>query len=184
VVTASRHRLAMTELAVAANPHFTVDAREIDRPGNTYTVDTLTTLHDDAGPGRANLHLILGSDALADMPYWKTPERLFELSQILIARKGPPGLRESATEIAIPGPLLSLLRGRWSQRAGELLRFERLPETLPVIATMPALPVSSTLLRNRAHRGLPIRYLVPPEVEAYIAEQGLYGAPVMEEAHA
>lgn len=166
----------MTELAIAGNPHFRVDAREVLRPGNTYTVDTLQSMRAECGNVGPDIFLILGSDALADMPYWKTPERLFELATILIARKGPPRPRETATEIAIPAALLSLLRARWSHRVGELLRFDQLPETLPVVSTMPLLPVSSTLIRQRVAASLPVRYLLPKAVESYIGEHGLYGA--------
>jgi nicotinate-nucleotide adenylyltransferase len=183
-VSEGHHRLEMTRLAIAGNPHFAVDPRELARPGNTYTVDTLEALLRDSAFSAASLYLILGSDALADMPYWKTPERILELANVLIARKGPPGPRETATDIVIPPPLLSLLRGRWSQRAGGLLRFDRLPDSLPVVSSMPSLAVSSTLIRGRVNKGLPIRYLVTPEVEAYIADHGLYGALRVEGVHA
>ena len=184
VVSEAHHRVEMTRLATATNPHYFVDEREVHRAGNTYTVDTLESLLADPGYTRASLYLILGSDALADMPYWKAPERIFELANVLIARKAPPGPRETGAEIAIPAPLLSLLRGRWSQRAGELLRFDRLPDSLPVISSMPSLPVSSTLIRARVSKGEPIRYLVPRGVEAYIAEHALYGAARVEAVHA
>ena len=183
-VSEAHHRVEMTRLATATNPHFFVDEREVHRPGNTYTVDTLESLLADPGFSRACLYLILGSDALADMPYWKAPERIFELANVLIARKRPPGPREITAEIPLPPPLLSLLRGRWSQRAGELLRFDQLPDALPVVSTMPALPVSSTLIRARVADALPIRYMVPSEVEAYIAEHALYGSVRIEGTHA
>src|SRR5437588_2768070 len=41
IVTETRHRLAMLELAIAANPHFTISTIDVDRPGPSYTVDTL-----------------------------------------------------------------------------------------------------------------------------------------------
>ena len=173
-VSASNHRLAMTELAVAGNPHFGVDAREVHRAGNTYTIDTLESLRAESGDAKPRLVLILGSDALADMPYWKTPERLFELASIVIARKGSLGPHEIATEMPVPPTLLSLLRVRWPHRVGELLNHEHLPETLPVVSMMPTLPISSTLIRQRVADGLPVQYLVPASVETYIAAHGLY----------
>ncbi len=83
-VTPAHHRLAMVRLAVADNPHFAVDDREVRREGPTYTVDTLEELHAE---GHTNLVLILGSDALNDLPNWKSPDRIRELAQLAIALK-------------------------------------------------------------------------------------------------
>ncbi|MEO9253955.1 MAG: nicotinate-nucleotide adenylyltransferase [Tepidiformaceae bacterium] len=139
-VSPALHRLAMTRLAVASNPNFVVDDREVRREGPSYTVDTLEELHSE---GHANLILLLGTDAIADMPNWKQPERIRELATIAVAPKA-----DGSAEL--PGPANT------------------------VFVTMPLLPISSTLIRSRAVAGLPIRYLVPDSVEAYIREHGLY----------
>ena len=104
--TAANHRLAMTRLAVADNPHFAVDDRETRRPGPSYTVDTLEELHAE---GHANLILILGADALADLPTWKHPERILELATIAVAPK--PGFQNPKSKIqnvAIEMPPLAI----------------------------------------------------------------------------
>jgi nicotinate-nucleotide adenylyltransferase len=82
----------MVRLAVADNPSFNVDDREVRRPGSTYTVDTLEEL---AREGFRQPYLILGADAFADLPNWHRHEELPKLARIVIApRPGiepPPG---------------------------------------------------------------------------------------------
>ncbi|MCC6382504.1 MAG: nicotinate (nicotinamide) nucleotide adenylyltransferase [Dehalococcoidia bacterium] len=149
--SAAVHRLAMVRLAVDGNAAFVVDDREVRRAGPTYTVETLREI---AGEEVGELVLVLGSDALADMPAWKEPSAIGELARVLIAVKpGGPG-----TE-AMP----ALARAAGLARAPELLE-------------MPAIGLSSTVVRARVAAGRPIRYLVPDGVERYIRERGLYSS--------
>ncbi|MEO8541219.1 MAG: nicotinate-nucleotide adenylyltransferase [bacterium] len=101
-------RIEMVRLAIAGNPRFQADSREIDRPGPSYTVDTLRELHAE---GHHDLLLVLGSDALADLPNWREPAEIQRLARIVIAEKhdgsgtgrfervNMPLLRISSTEI-------------------------------------------------------------------------------------
>ena len=77
-VSDADHRLNMVELAINGNPHFSASRIEIDRPGATYTVDTLESLRAEYGDG-AGLVFVIGSDALKQVHRWKDPERLLEL---------------------------------------------------------------------------------------------------------
>lgn len=108
-VTPAAQRVEMTLLAAAGNAGFAVDDREACRAGPSYTVDTLEDLRAE---GHSSIILVLGSDAIADMPNWKQPERIRELAAIVEAPKGPlspqapvlatvemPELRISSTEI-------------------------------------------------------------------------------------
>jgi nicotinate-nucleotide adenylyltransferase len=107
-VTSGTTRLEMVELAIAGNPKFRADAREVRRAGPSYTVDTLRELHDE---GHTELILVLGSDALADMPNWREPDEIQRLARIVIAEKESgastggfqridmPLLRVSSTEV-------------------------------------------------------------------------------------
>ena len=81
-VSPAHHRVAMTELAVADNPAFAIDDRETRRGGPTYTADTLEELHAE---GHAEIVLILGADALDDLPNWHEPERIRSLATIAVA---------------------------------------------------------------------------------------------------
>jgi nicotinate-nucleotide adenylyltransferase len=102
-VSPAHHRLAMTRLAIESNPHFALDDREVIRAGPSYTIDTLEELRAE---GYTNLVLILGADAIADMPHWKQPERIADLATIAIAPKSEnvPGvsLPPNATFVNMP----------------------------------------------------------------------------------
>ena len=81
-VSSAQHRLAMLRLAVAGNPAFAIDERELRREGPTYTVDTLEELRAE---GHEHIVLVLGADAVADMPHWKQPDRIRELATLAVA---------------------------------------------------------------------------------------------------
>ena len=146
-VSSPSHRLAMTNLAIAGNPHFELDEREVERIGPTYTVDTLRALH---AQGLDDIVLILGSDALADMPAWREPDVITVLARLAVAPKGADQSEQAwlAAQAGLREP--------------------------PIPVDMPPLPVSSTLVRERVRARLPIRYLVPEAVEEYIRLHGLY----------
>jgi nicotinate-nucleotide adenylyltransferase len=143
-------RLCMVRLAVAANPLFDVSTLEIDRPGLSYTVDTLERLVQD-DPDR-ELHFIVGMDSLAELPRWHDPARLLRLARIVALYR--PGWQTVD---------LTVLAGTLPESAGRVS-----------VVSMPGLDISATELRERARDGRPIRYLVPDAVASYIEEHGLY----------
>ena len=156
-ITSAVHRVEMVRLAIASNPYFRLCTLEVERPGPSYTVDTLIVLREQLG-SKANLFFILGRDALAELPLWKEPQRLIQLCSLVVA----------------PRLVLSEGEGPGSKDLG------RLEKELPglqdkvIQLDMPVIGISSSAIRQRLAQGLPIRYLVPPEVENYITEQRLY----------
>lgn len=149
-VSPAEHRYLMTVLATATNPDFSVSRMEIDRPGPTYTVDTLDALRARHGSSAA-LFFITGADAVWDILTWKDPERVAKLTRFIAAtRPGYDLLRFQESEIG----------GAFGDRVDFM--------------EVPALAVSSTDIRERVRKGLPIRYLVPEPVAAYLAKTGLY----------
>ncbi len=156
-VTPALDRAAMVKLAIAGNPSFSMCEIELDRPGPSYTVDTLTTLRDEAARQgvEREFHFILSVEALAWLKGWHEPARLLELARLaVVARPGTP--------IPIGRRLDALLPGG----AAVLNRVE-------LIKTM-LVAHSSTDVRARVASGRSIRYLVPPGVEAYIRDHRLY----------
>jgi nicotinate-nucleotide adenylyltransferase len=153
-VTLARHRLAMLRLAVADNPAFDVSTLEIDRGGPTFTVETLASLRAEmAAP--ADLVLLLGEDALLDMPHWRDPAGILRLARLgVAARPGSPPIDFDALERSLPGVTA---------------RVEIVP--------MPLIDISSTDIRRRVRDGRSVRYRLPRPVQAYIAEHHLYQAP-------
>ncbi|HKY60307.1 MAG TPA: nicotinate-nucleotide adenylyltransferase [Gemmatimonadota bacterium] len=148
----ARDRAVMAELAVAGDSALEVDRIEVRRGGISYTVDTLRELR-DREPDTV-WHLIVGQDNLAELDQWRDVERLPEMAQIVLVSRGL-----SAAVPAAEPPFGG--------------RFTRVP--------VPALEISSTAVRQRVAGGRSIRYWVPPAVEAYIAERGLYGGRSTEE---
>ena len=147
-LTPPAHRLAMVEAAVAGLADGAVSDLEIRRPGPTHTVDTLVALR---AQGHGAIWLILGSDALEDLPNWHEPGRLIVLARLAVVRR--PG------HIVVP---------------------ERLEELLPGLAVvvdwveMPPCSISATEIRARIRAGQSLAGMVPPAVLAYIEAHGLY----------
>jgi nicotinate-nucleotide adenylyltransferase len=103
-VATEADRLAMLELAVAGEPRFAVSRAELDREGPSYTVDTLAGL-----AGSDELFLILGSDAIADLPRWKDPERIAQLATLVVAdRPGAPERIGDAPIVTFDAPRLDI----------------------------------------------------------------------------
>ncbi|GMV84537.1 MAG: putative nicotinate-nucleotide adenylyltransferase [Dehalococcoidia bacterium] len=86
VVTPGTLRLEMVRLAIADNPRFAADGREVARAGPTYTIETLRELRAE---GCEDLVLVLGSDTLADLPNWREPEEIRRLARVVVAEKEP-----------------------------------------------------------------------------------------------
>jgi nicotinate-nucleotide adenylyltransferase len=148
-ITPAVHRVEMVHRAIADNPYFKLSTLEVERPGPSYTVDTLTLLQKQLG-SEASLFFILGRDTLAELPLWKEAQKLVQLCRLVVPpRLGSRDLRH--LEEAIPGLLERVIQ-----------------------LDMPVIGVSSSEIRQRIAQGMPIRYLVPPEVEKYIAEQKIY----------
>ncbi len=104
-VSPAEHRYLMTVIATASNPAFTVSRVDIDRPGPTYTIDTLRDLHAERPGGE--LYFITGADALAQILSWKDSDELFELAHFIgvtrpghvLDSAGLPAQRVSLTEV-------------------------------------------------------------------------------------
>ena len=123
-VASEADRLRMLELAVATEPRFAVSRLELDRDGPSYTVDTLERL---AQLNRADeLFLILGSDAIADLPRWKGPDRIARLATLIVAeRPGAPARAGDAPIVPIDAPRLDISSRELRARAarGRSLRY-------------------------------------------------------------
>ena len=150
-VSPAEDRHAMTVLATASNPAFTVSRVEVDHPGPAYTVDTLRRLR-AAEPDGTRLFFIIGADAVLQLLTWKDPDQVLAQAELIAATR--PGFDLDRLVSQVPGA------------AGRVHRMD-----------IPALAISSSDLRGRVARGAPIRYLVPDEVARYIHDHALYQAP-------
>jgi nicotinate-nucleotide adenylyltransferase len=160
-----QHRLAMVELAVAGNPRFSASDLEGRRPGKSYSVHTLESLHRESP--RDEFYFIVGMDSFRDITSWKEWRRLFELAHIVVAaRPGAAG--------GDPPDLLPVaIRGDFCYDASAKMLLHR-SGTSVIFLGETFLDISSTRIRELAAAGRSIRYLVPAAVEEYIARHGLY----------
>ena len=150
-VSPARHRMEMLRLAISENRHFRLSSTEVDRPGPSYTVDTVEELRRQVG-NEARLFFLMGSDALAELPQWKEPRRLMELCRLAaFARPGRSLPSTGTLESTLPGLSRNL-----------------------VLLEVSQIDISSTEIRRSAAEGLSLYGLVPPAVENYILEHGLY----------
>ena len=140
-------RYLMTVIATASNPRFSVSRVDIDRPGDTYTVDTLKDLRCERG-NDVDLFFITGADALASILTWRGAEDLFDLANFVGVSR--PGVDLNTKDIS------------------------HLPMEKITLMEVPALAISSTECRKRVGEGLPLWYLVPDGVVQYVAKRGLY----------
>jgi nicotinate-nucleotide adenylyltransferase len=148
-VASARHRAAMVQAAIGDHAGFEISRVDLERAGPHYTVDTLLLLkqqHPDA-----ELLFLVGGDSLAHLLAWRDPAGIASLARLAVMRR--PGYTPDleVLERAVPG-----------------IR-ERL-----IWLDAPLLAISATDLRRRVREGLPVRYLVPPSVEAYIQDNCLY----------
>ena len=150
-VTPVEHRLAMVELGIACNPHFEISRVDVDRPGPSYSVDTISILLDQYGQS-TEIFFIMGLDSLVEVPTWHQPGRLIQLCQLVAVTR--PGFEVDMRHLDASVPGIS---------------------SRVQIIDMPALDISSSDLQRRVAKGLPIKYQVPEEVERYINEHHLYG---------
>jgi len=146
-VSAAEDRYLMTVIATASNPRFSVSRVDIERPGVTYTVDTLTDVRAERGED-VDLFFITGADALTQILTWHKVEKLFDLAHFVGCTR--PGVDLDTSVI------------------------DQLPEERVTVLEIPALAISSTTCRTRVLEQDPIWYLVPDGIVQYIAKRGLY----------
>ena len=147
-VSPAEDRYLMTVIATASNPRFSVSRVDIDRPGPTYTIDTLKDLHVEYGES-TELFFITGADALAQIVGWHRSDDLFRLAHFV-------GVTRPGHHLEDPG----------------------FPAGAVSLVEVPALAISSTDCRARVASGEPVWYLVPDGVVQYISKRKLYqGAP-------
>jgi nicotinate-nucleotide adenylyltransferase len=105
-IAPAEHRVAMVQLAIQGNPAFEVSTLEVERPGPSYTADTLGTLAAE-NPG-AELFVTLGRDAYQDLPNWVRPERIRELATVVVAARGGEGANVAAPAVRLEMPEIGI----------------------------------------------------------------------------
>ncbi len=149
-VTSGEDRYSMVLLATSSNPHFFCSRFEIARPGITYTVDTLRLMRQFYSD-HVEFYFITGADAVAEILSWHDAASIARLAKIVGATRPGYDLDSACKDIA------------------------HSPYNFDVTyLEVPALPISSSYLRQRQAEGQSLRYLTPESVIGYIEKHGLY----------
>ena len=154
VTAPAEDRVAMVRLAIAGNATFELSRVDVDRPGPSYTADSVRLIAEaERTAGRdPDLVLIMSAETLAGLPDWHEPTRLLAACRVaVVPREGHPA------------PDLAWIAAQFPGQANRIVMLDG-----------PRLGISSTGVRERIATGRSIRYLVPDAVEHYIADHGLY----------
>lgn len=151
-LSSAEDRYIMSLLATASDPYFTVSRLELDRPGPSYSIDTIRRLTAQTGEG-TGVYWVIGADAALEILTWHQPDAILD----------------EATVVAVPRPGCDL------SRLEETLGAQRASKVTVIEA--PLTNISSTMIRRMVRQGESIRYLTPPAVADYIYKRGLYRDP-------
>lgn len=168
-VTEARHRVAMVQAAIDAEPAFELSLVEIQRGGRSYTIDTLGELQ-SASP-ETFFWFITGTDAFVEIQTWKDWERLLRTHAFAVHER--PGFALEGVRHVVPAGV-RVLEEAEVDPAREDTAFSESAETGVYFVRRPMLHVSSTDIRDAVRKGRSIRYLVPNAVEVYIRKNRLY----------
>jgi nicotinate-nucleotide adenylyltransferase len=155
-VTPAAHRLAMLRLALDRVPDAEISTIELDRPGPSFTVDTLEAMRGQVEPD-TELYLLIGSDQALLFEKWKRWQRILELATPTVMVRPP------------------LDEAGYRRRLGETYSAEQANRWLSRTAAVPYLDICATELRRHLAEGRDVRGVLQPAVLAYIREHGLYG---------
>jgi nicotinate-nucleotide adenylyltransferase len=175
IMADAQARYRMVELATEDNPIFRPSRVELDRPGASYTLDTLRHFHEIYGD---DVYFIVGQDAMEDVGSWHSASTLLKTSNFIVVTR--PGYDPSTLMEVLSGVLNTIYRnltilplGADENGVTNLMRVEGASFTIRMVAATP-LEISSSLIRGKMARGESIKYLVPDAVERYLKSEGIY----------
>ena len=150
-LVSAKHRLNMVSLAIEKNDYFILSDFELNRPGITYTSDTLKILKDEEPD--TEFYFIVGADSLMMMSHWKDPHTVFQLSTVVA------GVRNDHDS----DQLIKQAEYLKTTYNGDI-----------ILLDMPIMEISSEKIRERVVNNKSIQYYVPYEVYSYIKDHNLY----------
>lgn len=159
----AQQRLAMVKLAVSNEPRLMIDTRELEREGDTFTVDTLTEMRQQLG-NEVSLNLVMGMDSFANLHRWHCWERLIELANLLVTER--PGV-STPTD----GVMARFLKAR---QVSSVEQLQHASHGRVLVQKLAFLDISATAIRSQINAGQSARYLLPEAVWDYIERHRLY----------
>ena len=150
-ISSGKDRVEMLRLAIGGQESLSIDQRELERSGKSFTYETLEELRDEYST--RELFLIIGADSLRDFPTWRHPERILAVANLAVVNRGGE-----------PPPQLDSLKSLIGDDV----------ESRTHLVTMPGMALASSDIRARVAAGQSIRFMTPRAVECYIEAHGLY----------
>jgi nicotinate-nucleotide adenylyltransferase len=163
--TPARHRLEMVRLAVRDNPRFVVDDTEALGETPRFTIDTLQRLRAELGAALP-LVVIIGADQLYRLDTWRAWRELIDLAHFAVAER--PGYALA------PEHLPAAVAAEWRRRGAGVAALHASPGGRMIAFQSTLLAIAASDIRRRLAAGESVRYLLPPEVLAYIRTHRLY----------
>ena len=158
----SLQRLDMLQLAVHDHPGLVVDDRELNRPGTSYTYDTLLSLREENQD--SGLYFVLGADAFASLDQWHRWRELFDLCHfVVIERAEFAGGWSVELEQQVSRRQVAVESELFDKKFGNIFNMKGLDS-----------PVSSSMVRDLIARNEPLEHLLDPAVAAYLEQHQLY----------
>ena len=139
-------RVEMLQISIKGTPAFQISDIELNRPGASYSIDTIKQIKSQMSLSKEELYFVIGGDSLIEFQMWKNPHEILSLAQVIIAP------RPSFTKDMVKPEFL------------EQVQFLDTPQ----------IDISSSMIRERVREKKSIRYYVIPEVLEYIQEKRLY----------
>ena len=161
----AQQRAKMVELAIADNPVFRLDTRELDRHGVSYTIDTLISLREELGKN-VSLCLIMGSDAFTKLDTWQRWDELLDHCHIILVQRPSKQVQSKLSE-----QLTAFLESHYTENADDLAEK---PAGYVHMQHITAQDIAATSIREQLLARKNVKYLVPDQVLAYIQQQQLY----------
>lgn len=165
----ARQRVQMVAAAVAGEPRFIVDDRELQREGLSYSFDTLTSLR--AELGQVPIVLAIGMDAFSYFHTWHRWQELADLAHIAVMHRPAGGLSQASYKQQLPDVIKHFVQSRLSS---ELRELQQASGGKVWIEEVSQLDISATKIRQMLKDGKSIRYLTPDAVLEIIEQQQLY----------
>ncbi|HSB79411.1 MAG TPA: nicotinate-nucleotide adenylyltransferase [Candidatus Methylomirabilis sp.] len=176
VAASALHRYEMVSLATVFTPYFTVSSIELQRPGKSYSVETVREFQKISGPD-TTLYFVVGVDAFLEMSSWRDGGELLALTQVIVTAR--PGWRLDEVERLLTPEQRRVLGDpsfRYLKIADidpERVEHDLIPRQVLLVEVV-SLDIASREIRQLVEEGRSIRHLVPDTVAAYMAKNRLY----------
>lgn len=161
----AQQRAEMVQLAIADNPLFKLDTRELNRQGASYTMDTLISLREELGKNVA-LYLLMGSDAFSKLDSWHRWDELLNYCHIVLVQRP-----DKQAQAQLSDQLTVFLTDHYTENSSDLTEKSAGYIHMQHIT---AQDISATKIREMLKAGMSAKYLAPDKVLTYIKQQHLY----------